>query len=144
MAVNTWHKIMTTRIIKKYKNRRLYDTERNRYITLDEVKQLVCDSISFKVIEADTGKDLTQLTLLQIITEQETTEHPIFTNEVLCSFIKSYNEQTQSVFRHYLENSMRVFSQQNDLFLQQLENMQKILGPFSGAKFDENDKKSQK
>ena len=61
------------RIIKKYPNRRLYDTEQSRYITLAEVRQLVMDGVEFEVRDANSGEDLTRSLLLQIIAEQEST-----------------------------------------------------------------------
>ena len=66
------------RLIKKYPNRRLYDTVTSAYITLSDVKQFVMESYSFKVIDAKTGDDLTRAILLQIITEEESNGSPIF------------------------------------------------------------------
>ncbi|MBF0429431.1 MAG: polyhydroxyalkanoate synthesis regulator DNA-binding domain-containing protein, partial [Magnetococcales bacterium] len=66
------------RIIKKYANRRLYDTEQSAYITLDGVRDLVTNRIPFQVVDNRTGADLTRLILLQIISEQEDKGHPVF------------------------------------------------------------------
>lgn len=116
----------TIRIIKKYKNRRLYDTASNSYITLEDVKQLVFNNVEFKVSDATTGADLTQSTLLQIITEQETTSTPIFTNHMLCDFIRSYQQNSQNMFRDYLSKSMELFTRQNELFIQQWQSIQSV------------------
>ena len=76
------------RVIKKYPNRRLYDTTTSSYITLSEVKQLVMDSESFVVRDAKTGDDLTRSILLQIILEEEASGSPMFTAPVLASVIR--------------------------------------------------------
>lgn len=102
---------MEIRIIKKYPNRRLYDTELGLYITLDDIKKLVNDRIAFRVIDARTKKDLTQTTLLQIIAEQEASAKPIFTTDMLQDFIRSYNENSQNLFTQYLEQTMKVMKQ---------------------------------
>lgn len=137
---------MSIRIIKKYKNRRLYDTSTNSYITLEDVKQLVFKHVEFKVIDASSDKDLTQSTLLQIITEQETSSTPIFTNSMLCDFIRSYQQESQSMFRDYLARSMDLFTRQNELFLQQLQSIQSAFAtPHDRKKSDKpNDSENNK
>ena len=89
------------RIIKKYPNRRLYDTEQGIYITLDDVKKLVYDHVHFQVIDVRTKKDLTQSTLLQIIAEQEATTTPIFTTGLLQDIIRTYQKNSQHIFTQY-------------------------------------------
>jgi polyhydroxyalkanoate synthesis repressor PhaR len=121
-----------TRIIKKYPNRRLYDTELGLYITLDDVKKLVFDRVEFKVIDARSKKDLTQSTLLQIITEQETTSTPIFTTALLQDFIRSYQEKSQNAFTQYLEQTMDLFLRQKSFFQNQWMTYQKL---FSDAQW---------
>ena len=117
-----------TRIIKKYPNRRLYDTSLGTYITLDDVKKLVFDHVDFQVIDARTKKDLTQSTLLQIITEQETTSTPIFTTAILQDFIRFYHEKSQNIFSQYLEQAMHSFMQQRKFLQHQWSTYQKLLG----------------
>ena len=134
----------TIRIIKKYKNRRLYDTSTNSYIKLEDVKQLVFDHIEFKVIDAATKKDLTQGTLLQIITEQETSSTPIFTNHMLCDFIRSYQQKSQDIFRDYLSRSMELFTHQNQLFMQQWRTMQSAFSILNTNTADPTQKKPEK
>lgn len=119
----------TTRLIKKYPNRRLYDTTIGAYITLNDVRQLVIDHISFKIIDAKTQQDLTQSTLLQIIAEQENSSTPIFTNELLQDFIRAYHEKSQSIFTQYLEQTMQLFLQQKDYLRKQWESYQQLLKP---------------
>lgn len=116
------------RIIKKYPNRRLYDTEIGAYITLDAIKQLVLDRINFQVIDARSQKDLTQSTLLQIISEQEATATPLFSTSLLQDFIRSYHQKSQHVFTEYLEQAMHLFLHQKNFFQDQWLNYQKVLG----------------
>ena len=117
------------RVIKKYPNRRLYDTQTNTYITLDDVKQLVLERVELQVIDARTKKDLTQSTLLQIITEQEATATPLFTTSVLQDFIRFYHEKSQDLFSQYLEQSMRMFNQQKAFYDKQITTYQALLQP---------------
>jgi polyhydroxyalkanoate synthesis repressor PhaR len=109
----------TSRIIKKYPNRRLYDTEINAYITLDDIKKLVIEHVIFQVIDARTNKDLTQSTLLQIITEQEASSTPLFTTTVLQDFIRFYHEKSQNTFSQYLEQALALFIHQKEFFQNQ-------------------------
>lgn len=104
------------RVIKKYPNRRLYDTKLGIYITLDEIKKLVLEREDFKVIDARSKKDLTQNTLLQIIAEQEASSTPLFTTPVLQDFIRFYHEKSQNLFSRYLEQAMDLFIQQKGFF----------------------------
>jgi len=102
----------TKRIIKKYPNRRLYDTEISRYITLEDVKKLVMCNTSFQVLDARTQEDLTNNTLLQIIMELEQQGAPIFTTAMLQQFIRFYGQNFQNLFSDFLEKSMQVFKDQ--------------------------------
>lgn len=115
------------RIIKKYPNRRLYDTELGAYITLDDVKQLVFDRVDFKIVDARTDKDLTQGTLLQIISEQEAGSTPIFTTPLLLELIRSYHEKSQNLFTQYLEQTMHLFKEQKNFLQNQWLVYQKLL-----------------
>jgi polyhydroxyalkanoate synthesis repressor PhaR len=95
------------RVIKKYPNRRLYDTDTSTYITLAEVKQLVMDSESFVVRDAKSGEDLTRSILLQIILEEEANGSPMFTPEVLSNVIRFYGHTMQGFMGGYLEKSIQ-------------------------------------
>jgi polyhydroxyalkanoate synthesis repressor PhaR len=95
------------RVIKKYPNRRLYDTDTSTYITLTEVKQLVMDSESFVVRDAKSGEDLTRSILLQIILEEEANGSPMFTPEVLGNVIRFYGHTMQGFMGGYLEKSIQ-------------------------------------
>ncbi len=116
------------RIIKKYANRRLYDTELSRYITLEEIRQFVLDNINFRVIEAQTGADITKSTLLLIISSQEEGAEPVFSLEVLQHLIRCYSDNAQNMLASYLEQSMSFFIQQKENFEHQQPNAE---NPFS-------------
>ncbi len=108
------------RIIKKYPNRRLYDTEISKYITLDDVKQLVLDGIAFSVTDVKTEEDLTRSILLQIISEQEHNGEPLLSTESLTQLIRFYGNSYQNVFSSYLEKSLEIFTAQQREFQERL------------------------
>ncbi len=95
------------RIIKKYANRRLYDTNSSAYITLSDVKQLVMDGQDFLIEDAKTGVDLTRSTLMHIILEEETGDAPIFTAPVLKNMIRFYGHSIQGFAGTYLEKNVQ-------------------------------------
>lgn len=111
------------RLIKKYPNRRLYDTKTSRYITLNDIKALVLAAESFKVQDAKTGEDLTRSILLQIIIEEETAGVPLFTTELLTQMIRFYGRSMQGMLGKYLETNMKSFSD----FHRQLEAQSHLL-----------------
>jgi polyhydroxyalkanoate synthesis repressor PhaR len=112
-----------TRVIKKYPNRRLYDTEISRYITLDEVRQLVMQSVKFSVLDKNTNADITRSILLQVIAEQEESGNPIFTPELLTRIIRFYGDPMQASISSYLELSMQLFTQKQHQFTEQLKHL---------------------
>ncbi|MFZ1828996.1 MAG: polyhydroxyalkanoate synthesis repressor PhaR [Candidatus Competibacteraceae bacterium] len=111
------------RIIKKYPNRRLYDTAVSSYITLEDVKQLVLDRANFHVIDARTNTDITRGILLQIISEQEEQGSPIFTTDVLAHIIRFYGDTLQGMMGNYLEKSLQAFVDQQHLFREQMRTL---------------------
>src|SRR5215475_286902 len=111
------------RVIKKYPNRRLYDTEISSYITLEEVRQLVLDNEEFEVRDAKTGDDLTRSVLLQIIAEHEETGQPMFTTQLLSQVIRFYGDSMQGFMGSYLEKSLQIFLDQQQKFRSQLNNI---------------------
>ncbi|KAB2902199.1 MAG: polyhydroxyalkanoate synthesis repressor PhaR [Burkholderiaceae bacterium] len=98
------------RVIKKYPNRRLYDTDTSTYITLTEVKQLVMANESIVVRDAKTGEDLTRSILLQIILEEEAGGAPMFTEAVLANIIRFYGHAMQGFMGAYLEKNVQMFT----------------------------------
>ena len=99
-----------TRLIKKYPNRRLYDTRTSTYITLSDVKELVLKHEGFRVVDAKTGDDLTRSILLQIILEEEAGGAPMFSSDILAQMIRFYGNAMQGMMGQYLENNINAFS----------------------------------
>ncbi len=97
------------RLIKKYPNRRLYDTQTSSYITLADVKQLVLGNEEFKVVDAKTEEDLTRSILLQIILEEEASGQPMFSSAALAQIIRYYGHAMQGMMGSYLEKNIQVF-----------------------------------
>jgi polyhydroxyalkanoate synthesis repressor PhaR len=97
------------RIIKKYPNRRLYDTETSSYITLADVKKLVLEQVEFKVEDAKSHEDLTRSILLQIILEEETAGAPMFSSDMLSQIIRFYGNAMQGMMGSYLEKNIHTF-----------------------------------
>jgi len=108
------------RLIKKYPNRRLYDTEESCYITLSEVRNLVVSNIPIKVIDRSSNEDITRTILLQIIMEQESGGEPLFNIEMLARFIRNYGLENQENFSNFLQQSMEFFSEQQATFQKQV------------------------
>jgi polyhydroxyalkanoate synthesis repressor PhaR len=104
------------RIIKKYPNRRLYDTETSTYITLTEVKELVLQYKDFQVQDAKTGHDLTRAILLQIILEEESGGVPMFSTDMLSNIIRYYGHAMQGLMGSYLERSIFAFHEAQKRF----------------------------
>jgi polyhydroxyalkanoate synthesis repressor PhaR len=103
------------RVIKKYPNRRLYDTVESRYITLGDVRKLVVDRIDFVVIDKKSQNDITRSILLQVIADQEHTE-PVMSRDFLSHIIRSYGGPLHSMIGSYLEQSVKLFvAQQREL-----------------------------
>lgn len=124
-------KAHTARIIKKYPNRRLYDTETSAYITLAEVRRLVMGNTQFVVRDAKTNEDLTRSILLQIILEEEAGGAPMFTEAVLSNIIRFYGDAMQSFMGAYLEKNIQSFM---DLQMKMAE-QSKGLSPEMWAQF---------
>ena len=98
-----------SRIIKKYPNRRLYDTETSSYITLQDVKKLVLEQVDFRVEDAKTKDDLTRSILLQIILEEESAGAPMFSSDMLSQIIRFYGNAMQGMMGTYLEKNIHTF-----------------------------------
>ena len=98
------------RVLKKYPNRRLYDTQTSSYITLADVKAMVLDNQAFEVRDAKTSEDLTRSILLQIILEEETGGVPMFSAQSLAQIIRLYGHAMQGVMGDYLERNMQAFT----------------------------------
>jgi len=104
------------RVIKKYPNRRLYDTAESRYITLEQIRQLVLQGVEFCVLDQKSGEDITRSILLQVIIEQECGGEPIFTTDVLQQIIRFYGDAIQGLAANYLDRSLNLFTEQQRFF----------------------------
>jgi len=99
----------SVRLIKKYPNRRLYDTQTSSYITLADVKDLVQKQEEFQVVDAKSSEDLTRQILLQIILDEEAAGAPMFSHDVLTQFIRFYGNAMQGMMGGYLEKNIHTF-----------------------------------
>ena len=121
------------RIIKKYRNRRLYDTNLSRYVTVANLRQLIVKGVEFEVQDASTGEDITRNILLQIINEQEAGGEPLLTTEILTRMIRFYGEATQQAFTDYLDRSLGLFVEQQQAYQDQFADLleKSSVGPLS-------------
>lgn len=110
----------STRVIKKYPNRRLYDTEVSSYITIEDVRHLIVDGEDFEVRDARSGEDLTRQVLLQIIAEHEQDGEPVLSTQLLSQIIRFYGDSLQGVMGNYLERSMQTFLDQQQQLRSQM------------------------
>lgn len=108
------------RIIKKYPNRRLYDTEQSKYITLADVRELVMSCVRFKVLDTSSKDDITRQILMQIIIEEESGGKPLFSADMLAQLIRFYGGTMQGLFARYLEESFALFAHQQEALNQSL------------------------
>ena len=132
-----------SRLIKKYPNRRLYDTRTSAYITLADVKQLVLEHEAFAVVDAKSGEDLTRSILLQIILEEEAGGAPLFSSDMLSQIIRFYGHAMQGLMGGYLEKNMQTLMEMQvplvpgvmgaPMFQQMQEQMQKQAEQFMGT-----------
>ncbi|GAA3930775.1 polyhydroxyalkanoate synthesis repressor PhaR [Luteimonas lutimaris] len=109
-----------TRVIKKYPNRRLYDTDISSYITIEDVRQLIVDGEDFEVRDAKSGEDLTRQVLLQIIAEHEQNGQPMLSTKMLSQIIRLYGDSLQGFMGSYLDRSMQTFMDQQAQFRKQM------------------------
>ncbi|QJD70956.1 polyhydroxyalkanoate synthesis repressor PhaR [Marinobacterium sp. LSUCC0821] len=120
------------RILRKYTNRRLYDTSRSCYVTLEDVKQLVLNGETFQVQDSKTGQDLTRNILLQIIAEQEADGGgTLLTNQVLQQLIRFYGDSMQGMMSQYLEQSIGAFLEHQDRIRDQMKTMMGAANPLT-------------
>jgi polyhydroxyalkanoate synthesis repressor PhaR len=119
------------RVIKKYPNRRLYDTDTSTYITLAEVKQLVMDTEPFVVRDAKTNEDLTRSILLQIILEEEAGGAPMFSEAALANIIRFYGHAMQGFMGSYLEKNVQAFTDMQAKMAEQSKQSRPRCGPSS-------------
>ena len=112
------------RIIKKYANRRLYDTNTSQYITLEDLKQLIVSGVTVQVIDARSKKDISREVLLQLVSEQESLGQPILNETILTGLIRFYGHPMQKLVSRYLETALDLLHRQRS---QLSERMQKLM-----------------
>ena len=100
-----------TRVLKKYPNRRLYDSQSSSYVTLSDVKAMVLSREPFEVRDAKTGEDLTRSILLQILLEEESAAVPLFSSDLLAQLIRFYGQASQGLMAPFLEASLKNFAE---------------------------------
>lgn len=123
------------RVIKKYPNRRLYDTTESRYITLSDIRALVVADVAFRVIDKKSGDDITRLILLQVISDQELQRAPIMSESFLAHIIRAYDTGSPQFLARHLEKSLTSFmAQQNQLLGQVSKAVAPEPGPAQPAK----------
>ena len=111
------------RIIKKYANRRLYDTESSCYITLDDLKELIVSGISIEVQDAKTRKDISREVLLQLVAEQESLGRPILNETILIALIRFYDHPMQKLASNYLEAALGQLQDQRAQLSEQMQGL---------------------
>jgi len=120
------------RVIKKYLNRRLYDTVDSKYITLADVRRLVTDGIDFVVIDKKTQEDITRSIMLQVITDQEHHGEPVMSQDFLSQVIRAYGSTMQGLVGSYLEQSLTLFMTQQQKLRERIGGLAEA-DPFKGA-----------
>ena len=111
------------RVIKKYPNRRLYDTVESRYITLADLRRLVTDKVEFVVVDKKTQEDITRSILLQVIAEQEHEGEPMMSQDFLSQVIRAYGGTMQTMAGDYLEQSLKLFTAQQSQIRDRVRSM---------------------
>ncbi len=102
------------RVIKKYANRRLYDSTESRHVTLDDIRKMIVSGAKVKVVEDKSGEDLTRAVLLQVIAEQDQFGTPVLSTELLESIIRFYGNPVQEMLTRYMEQSVTALARQQD------------------------------
>ena len=114
---------MATRVIKKYANRRLYDTEDSKYVTLKDIKNIIALGHDTKILDDTNGEDITRGLLLQIVSEQELGGHPILSKSVLKQLIRFYGHPMQDMMSGYISKSITHFLSQLETMQEQMEHL---------------------
>jgi polyhydroxyalkanoate synthesis repressor PhaR len=121
------------RVIRKYANRRLYDTEASRHINKEDVRKLIASGHDVRIVDEGSGDDITRSVLLQLVAEQELGGQPVLSDQMLTQFIRFYDHPMQGVLGSYLQQSFESFLQQQSTLQEQVQEMMKS-GPFAVMK----------
>ncbi len=111
------------RVIKKYPNRRIYDTHTSKYIKIDDIREMIVEGIPFVVLDSKSGDDVTRSVLLQLIIEQESETNPLFTTENLKTFIRYYGQVPHKPFSEFMDQSLSFFKHQQEQFSDSFSDM---------------------
>ncbi len=115
--------MIETKVIKKYANRRLYDTEASKHVTLSDIRQMIVDGADIQIVDDTTGDDITRPLLLQIIVDQEQAGEPILNQLLLSQLIRFYGNPMQGMMSEYLQKSVDTFVDQQQTIQSQMQNM---------------------
>ena len=121
------------RIIRKYANRRLYDTEASRHINKEDVRRLIASGNDVRIVEDGSGDDITRSVLLQLVAEQELGGQPVLSDQMLTQIIRFYDHPMQGMLGSYLQQSFESFLQQQSALQEQMQDLIKS-GPFAVMK----------
>ncbi len=121
------------RIIRKYANRRLYDTEASRHINKEDVRKLIASGEDVRIVDEGSGDDITRSVLLQLVAEQELGGKPVLSDQMLIQFIRFYDHPMQGVLGSYLQQSFDTFLQQQSTLQEQMQEMMRS-GPLAVMK----------
>ena len=121
------------RIIRKYANRRLYDTEASRHINKDDVRKLIAAGKDVRIVEDGSGDDITRSVLLQLVAEQELGGKPVLSDQMLTQSLRFYDHPMQGVLGSYLQQSFETFLQQQSTLQEQMQELMRN-GPFAVMK----------
>jgi polyhydroxyalkanoate synthesis repressor PhaR len=102
------------RVIKKYANRRLYDSTESRHVTLDDIRKMIVSGAKVKIVDDKSGEDLTRAVLLQVIAEQDQFGTPVLSTELLEAIIRFYGNPVQEMLTRYMEQSVTALARQQD------------------------------
>jgi polyhydroxyalkanoate synthesis repressor PhaR len=118
------------RIIRKYANRRLYDTEESRHINKEDVRRLIASGQDVRIVDEGSGDDITRSVLLQLVAEQELGGKPVLSDQMLTQIIRFYDHPMQGILGSYLQQSFESFLQQQSSLQEKMQEMMKS-GPFA-------------
>ena len=131
------------RVIKKYPNRRLYDTKHSSYVTLFDIKGLVMAQEPFIVLDAKTGEEITRSILMQIILEEESNGHPLFSTQSLSQMIRFYGNSLQGMMAPFLEQNLNQFIELQNQYVAHCQKMGSISSPETWKNFLNNNSTSE-
>ena len=111
------------RVIKKYANRRLYDTKASKHVTLADIRKLIVSGVDIQILDDTSGEDITRPLLLQIIVEQEQSDTPLLPEVLLAQLIRFYGNPMQGMMGDYLQQSVGTFVAQQESIQSQMQSM---------------------